>query len=154
LDRLMDGERTSPGEQFIAPLGIATRQSTDVMSVNDQEFATAVRFIRENACHGVTVAEVFDHVSLSRSTLERRFRSYLGRSPQAEIRAVQLARAKQLLAETDHAVHRIAELVGFEHSEYFNVVFKREVGQTPGDYRHQVRTVQGLGPQTKTEYHT
>jgi LacI family transcriptional regulator len=143
LDRLMDGERMSATERFIPPLGIATRQSTDVMSVGDHEFAAAVRFIRENACHGVTVADVFDQATLSRSTLERRFRSYLGRSPQAEIRAVQLARAKQLLAETDHAIQRIAELVGFEHTEYFNVVFKRELGQTPGEYRHQVRTVEG-----------
>ena len=82
---------------------------------------------------------MLDQVLVSRSTLERSFRSYLGRSPQAEIRAVQLARARQLLAETDHPVHRIAELVGFEHVEYFNVVFKREIGLTPGLYRRQSR---------------
>jgi LacI family transcriptional regulator len=141
LDQLMNNKRTPASERFIPPLGIATRHSTDVMSVGDPEFAAAVRFIRENACHGVTVADVFNHVSLSRSTLERRFRSYLGRSPQAEIRAIQIARAERLLAETDHAIQRIAELVGFEHTEYFNVVFKREAGQTPGEYRHQVRKV-------------
>ena len=71
-------------------------------------------------------------VPLSRMTLERRFRKYLGRSPHAEIRAVQLARAKQLLTETEHPIHRVARLVGFEHAEYFNVVFKREVGESPG----------------------
>ena len=146
LDRLMNGEHAGREERFVPPLGVKTRLSTDVLSVGDQEFATAVRFIRENACHGITVTDVLHHVLISRSTLERNFRLYLGRSPQAEIRAVQLARAKQLLAETDHPIHRIAELVGYRHVEYFNVVFKREIGQTPGLYRRQVRPLDGRGP--------
>jgi LacI family transcriptional regulator len=139
LDRLMAGELDGCTERFIPPLGVKTRLSTDVLSVGDAEFATAVRFIRENACHGITVADVLEHVTISRSTLEREFRTYLGRSPQAEIRAAQLSRARQLLAETDHPIHLIAELVGYEHVEYFNVVFKREIGQPPGQYRRQVR---------------
>jgi LacI family transcriptional regulator len=151
LDRLMQGERAECEEQFIAPLGVTDRQSTDVLSVGDPALGTAVRFIRENACHGITVADVLDQVIISRSTLERSFRSTFGRSPQAEIRAVQLARARQLLAETDHPVHRIAELVGFQHVEYFNVVFKREIGQTPGHYR---RRVQGRDiPEKDEEFH-
>jgi LacI family transcriptional regulator len=67
--------------------------------------------------------------------LERRFRKYLKRSPQIEIRSVQLKRVKQLLAETDLPLERIAALAGFEHPEYMSVVFKRETGQTPGQYR-------------------
>jgi LacI family transcriptional regulator len=145
LDRLMHGESAGFEERFIPPSGVTTRLSTDVLSVGDAEFATAVRFIRENACLGITVADVLDHVVISRSRLERNFRCHLGRSPQSEIRAVQLARARRLLAETDHPVHRIAELVGYRHVEYFNVVFKRETGQTPGEYRRKVRTINGRG---------
>ena len=145
LDRIMAGDRNEVGEWFVPPSGITTRQSTDVLSVDDPEFVRAIRFIRENACHGVTVAEVLRHVSVSRSTLERKFRLYLGRSPQAEIRAAQLAHAKRLLAESDHSIHKIAELVGYRHIEYFNVVFKREFGQTPGHYRYQVRTIDEIG---------
>ena len=51
-------------------------------------FAFAIRFIHEHACHGITVEDVLQGVPLSRMTLERRFRKYLGRSPHAEIRAV------------------------------------------------------------------
>ncbi len=146
LDRLMGGERAGFEERFVPPSGVTTRRSTDVLLVGDPQFALAVRFIRENACRGITVADVLDHVAISRSTLERNFRYHLGRSPQSEIRAVQLGRARQLLAETDHPVHRIAELVGYQHVEYFNVVFKRETGQTPGHYRREVRTLGERGP--------
>ncbi len=135
LDTLMQGGKADFQERFIPPLGVSSRLSTDVFSVDDQEFAAAVRLIRENACHGIVVPDLLDRVPMSRSTLERRFRDYLGRSPRAEIRGVQINQAKRLLAETDHPIRRIAELVGFDHTEYFHVVFKREAGLTPGQYR-------------------
>ncbi|OAI39489.1 XylR family transcriptional regulator [Planctomycetaceae bacterium SCGC AG-212-D15] len=142
LDRLMAGEKSADldnAERFIEPLGVTPRQSTDVLAIDDPHVAAAVRFIREHACSGATVGDVLTHVPLSRTILERRFRKYLGRSPQAEIRSVQLKRVKQLLAETDLRLERIAELAGYEHPEYLSVVFKRETGETPGEYRRQAQ---------------
>ena len=52
---------------------------------------------------------------------------------------MQVGRAKQLLSETGHPIHRIAQLVGFEYPEYFNVFFKREVGLSPGEFRRNTR---------------
>jgi LacI family transcriptional regulator len=83
----------------------------------------------------VTVHEVLEHVAASRSWLERNFRKLLSRSPQAEIRNVQVKRCKELLRTTTLSLEQIARLTGFEHPEYMNVVFKREVGETPGRYR-------------------
>ena len=140
LDALMEGDAPRSKERLISPLGVATRLSTDVLAVEDTAFALALRFIHEHACHGINVEDVLQCVPLSRMTLERRFRKYVGRSPHAEIRAVQLARAKQLLAETEHSIQRIAQLVGFEHTEYFSVIFKRQVGQTPGQFRTRARS--------------
>ena len=42
---------------------------------------------------------------------------------------------KQLLSETDLSLAEIAGHAGFEHVEYLSVAFKREVGQTPRDFR-------------------
>ncbi len=78
-------------------------------------------------------------VPLSRSALDRRFRRYFGRSPQAEIRLVQVKRLKQLLAETDLPLRAIVDLSGFDHVEYLSVVFKRLTGLSPGRYRRTVR---------------
>ena len=139
LARLIAGEKPATAEILVAPLGVTARQSTDVLAIDDPHVAAAVRYIREHACAGASVGDVLARVPLSRTILERRFRKYLGRSPQAEIRFVQLKRVKQLLAETDLRLERIAELAGFEHPEYLSVVFKRETGQTPGRYRRQVQ---------------
>ncbi len=70
--------------------------------------------------------------------LERLFRKYLRHSPQQEIRLTQLKRVKELLVETDLPLAEIAGSTGFRHSEYLSVVFKRELGMTPGEYRRSV----------------
>jgi len=86
------------------------------------------------------VRDVLQQVPQSRTLLERKFRQYLGHSPQAEIRAVQLRRVQQLLAETHLPLHRIAASAGYKYAEYMSVAFKRATGQTPGDYRHHVQS--------------
>lgn len=137
LDRMMQGEEPQQMSKLIEPVGIVTRQSTDVLAIDDPLVASAVKYIRQHACDGISVVEVLQHVPVSRSILERRFRKFIGRSPQSEIRNVQLKRVKQLLRETDLPLERIAALAGYEHPEYMSVVFKRELGQTPGQYRTQ-----------------
>ena len=135
LDAIMAGDSPRPKRISIEPVRVMVRRSTEALAIEDRLVATAIRFIREQAVFGCNVSDVLRHVRASRSCLERRFRQHLKCSPQAEIRAVQLGRVKQLLIETDFTLERIAELSGFEHPEYMCVVFKRAYGLPPGQYR-------------------
>lgn len=139
LDQLMSSGAADVSERLVEPLGVVMRQSSDVLGIADPDIVAAMRHIRENACNGLTVDDLVHHLSVSRSLLERRFRKCLRRSPQQEIRLVRLKRVRQLLAETDLTLDAIANLAGYEHPEYMSVMFKRLTGQTPGDYREQVR---------------
>jgi LacI family transcriptional regulator len=123
----------------IEPLGVATRPSTDVLAIDDRSVATALSYIRQRACGKLSVEEVVKNAYTSRSQLEKKFRKHLGRSPQAEIRRVQVAKIKQLLQETDFPLKRIAEIAGFEHVEYMSVVFKRLTGNSPGAFRRNTQ---------------
>jgi LacI family transcriptional regulator len=137
LDRWMAGERVPAEAHRISPRGIQTRQSTDVLAIDDEAIAAVVRLIRQHACEGISVADLLREVPLSRRVLESRFMRYMGRSPHAEILRVKLSRAKQLLLETDLSVAAIAGLAGFEHPEYLSVAFKRETGFRPHAFRRQ-----------------
>jgi LacI family transcriptional regulator len=139
LDGWIAGKRSPAAAHRIAPLGIRTRQSTDVLAMEDRDVAAAVRFIRERACTGISVANVLREVPLSRRVLERRFFKCVGRSPHAEILRVKLARVMQLLVESDLSIEAIAAMAGFEHPEYLSVAFKREMGVAPNFYRHEKR---------------
>jgi LacI family transcriptional regulator len=139
LDRLMSGKKVTPMAELIPPLGVASRQSTDALALDDREIVQAVRMIREHACEGINVADVLRAVPLSRRVLEQRFQKLLGRTPREEILQVRLGRVKQLLGETDLALYQIAERTGFEHVEYLSVVFKREMGLTPSAWRAEAQ---------------
>lgn len=127
---------------LVSPLGVTARQSTDILAVGDPEVAATLRLMRERACDGLTMKQVLAATGMSRTSLERKFRDLLGRTPQAEIRAVQMKRARQLLAETDLPLERIAELVGFSQASYLSHAFKREVGESPRDYRRRAQAGQ------------
>jgi len=139
LDRLMAGEKVAPRAHLIGPTGVAARQSTDVLAIDDREIVRAVQFIREHASTGINVGDVLAAVHLSRRVLEQRFRRLLGRTPHEEILQARLGRVRQLLAETDLPLYLIAGRTGFEHVEYLSVTFKRELGLTPRQFRERIR---------------
>lgn len=143
LAALMAGKEADAGCTLVPPVTVITRQSTDILAIDDPEVAAAVRFIREHACDGIRVSDVLRHVPVARSLLERRFRRAVGRSPHAEIRQVQLRRAAELLAETDLPLPRVALLTGIAHVEYLSYLFKRTTGQNPRDYRRSRRGAKG-----------
>ncbi len=140
LDRIMAGHEAEPTGRLFAPLGIKTRQSTDVLAIEDTKIVKAVRYIRERACEGIKVKDVLRAAPQSRRLFERAFKKLIGRTPHAEILRVQLNRVKQLLTETDLSLEGIAERTGFVHVEYLSVVFKREEGIQPSKYRAMNRS--------------
>ncbi|HVE40915.1 MAG TPA: DNA-binding transcriptional regulator [Planctomycetota bacterium] len=139
LDRMMSGEKLSPRGHLIPPIGVETRQSTDVLALADREIAAAVRFIREHACDGATIGDLLRVVPLSRRVMESRYRKATGRTPHQDLVRFRIDRVKQLLAETEHSLERIATLAGFDHPEYMSVAFKRETRTTPGKFRLQAK---------------
>jgi LacI family transcriptional regulator len=123
----------------IEPVGIATRQSTDILAVSDPAVAEALRFIRGKVGDRLQVTDVARHVHLSRSTLDSRFRIALRRTAADEIQRLRLARAQELLRSTPMPLKQIASTVGYSTVQYMTAVFRRRVGQTPGQYARQVR---------------
>jgi LacI family transcriptional regulator len=140
LDRMMSGEILGSESILVEPLGIETRQSTDILAIDDPDVAAAVRFIRENATSGINVGDVLRKVPLSRRILENRFRKILDRTPHEEITRLRINRIKHLLVETDLALSEIAVRTGFQHVEYMTVAFKKAVGMPPRSYRQAERT--------------
>jgi LacI family transcriptional regulator len=135
LDRMMKGKRVNNTPIIVKPRGVSTRRSTDVVAIDDQLIAKAVRYIHQHASDGVNVSDVADHCGISRRSLERNFSQFLGMSPHEQIVRAKFSRAKHLLTETDYPLDTIALKSGLSHAAYLNVLFKKIEGQTPGEYR-------------------
>lgn len=139
LDQMMRGKQVADEAILIPPLGIAERQSSDVYAIDDDDIVRALRFIREHACTGITVADVLKAVPLSRRMLEHRFQKLVRRTPHAEIVRIRMDRACRLLRETNLSLSEITNRAGFANPDYFSVAFKKYMGMTPRSYRKKGR---------------
>jgi LacI family transcriptional regulator len=135
LDRLMRGEKPPEGEILFPPRGIVVRRSSDAFVLEDSLVASAARLIRDHAPLGLNVEELCRRLNVSRSTLERRMRASLNRSPKEEIRRVRFREVERLLTETDLTVEAVAAQTGFLHTHYLQSAFKETYGVTPGVFR-------------------
>ena len=144
LDRLMQGESAPKEPLVVPPLHVVERRSTQRMAIRDEDLIAAVYFIRHYACEGISVDDVIDHVNISRSSLERRFREHLRCSPGEEIRRVRLEAARQLLLTTDLNLFEIVARCGFTSISYLSRAFKQAHGLSPSAYRRQ-RTLPTAG---------
>jgi LacI family transcriptional regulator len=137
LDQLMRGNKAPEQPLFIAPLSIASRQSTDTLAIRDPALVKAVSFIRQQATLPVLVSDVARHAGVSRRALERKFLEMLQRTPAQEIRRHQLDRARQLLTETNLPMPDVAEKSGFGSQAYLSAMFRKHFNQTPMRYRRE-----------------
>ena len=138
LDRMMRRRKVASRIYPIAPLGVATRQSTDLVATEDPQLAAAMRFIRAEALNGIGVPDLLRAVPMSRSLLERKFRACFGRSPYEAIQEIRQRFAETLLLSSDLPVAEVAERSGFVSAEYFSASFKRRTGKSPRAFREEV----------------
>jgi LacI family transcriptional regulator len=145
LLQMMLGKRIPVAVHPIEPTGVAARQSTDVVAVADNRISAAVRFVREHATANIDVSDLLRAVPMSRTLLERKFKAFLGCTPREHIQRVRLDRVKSMLLTTDLAVSAVAELAGYQHTEYLSVAFRRATGLTPSEFRIRNQGAGGAG---------
>ena len=137
LDQMMSGRKPRKHKMMVNPEGVVTRQSTDVLAVDDGDVARAVALIRGNAGAGITPYAVCSALSVSRTTLELKFKRAMGHTLFAEIRRVQLQRAESLVRESDLSLKQIAAQAGFVSVQHMTTLFSAQFGSPPAAYRRQ-----------------
>jgi LacI family transcriptional regulator len=125
----------------LKPIGLVIRRSTNTFAVSDSVVEQALRYMQQEVGNPIRVEEVLKHVGVSRSLLERRFRGEIGRTPLVEMRRQRVERARGLLADTELAINKIAEMCGFASNIRFTTVFREQVGITPTEFRAQMQQV-------------
>lgn len=80
-----------------------------------------------------------EQAQCSERTLRQQFRTQTGMTVNHYLRQLRICHAQYLLQHTELMVSEVAMRCGFEDSNYFSVVFNREVGMTPVQWRHRSR---------------
>ncbi|MBQ9766341.1 MAG: helix-turn-helix domain-containing protein [Lachnospiraceae bacterium] len=96
-------------------------------------------YIQDNYMVINSLDEISAHFEISKSYLCRLFKKQTGITIIEYINRLKVQYAYKLLQETDMAINEISHAVGFETVIYFNRIFKKVMGATPGEARRKAR---------------
>lgn len=103
--------------------------------------APVLEYIRQHIHHQWSVSEMASKARMSKRTFERRFMEATGEWPGQWLINERLEAAKEILAQTNQPMEKIAEAVGFGSSHALRHHFRRLVRLSPSDYRRQFSKV-------------
>ncbi len=136
MNDLILGRKKMAGQQILArPTHVVTRQSSDMMAIEDPDVAAAVNFIRKQLDTPIRVTDVARAVALSRRTLEKKFIAVLGRPVARQIARLRVDRVADLLLETDLSIDQITAKTAFESASHMIRIFKKHKGVPPRVFR-------------------
>ena len=94
-----------------------------------------IGFIQEHYAEDVSLQDIANSASISRSEASRCFQSYLHTSPVSYLLKYRVERSMQLLRDSNMTVEAVALECGFSSSAYFCKLFRSHTGMTPKQYR-------------------
>ena len=94
-------------------------------------------YIEEHLGEKIELADIAEHVGISRTYASAVFREELGMTISEFILRERMLEAKRMLRDTDLTVASIADRLGFCSQSYFTKNFTGTEGMTPVEYRRQ-----------------
>jgi len=113
----------------------------------DAVIMQAQQWMRDHLDSDNPVEEVMQRVGLPERSFKRRFQKATGHKPIAYMQRLRVEAAKKQLELGDEAIDEISYRIGYADPAFFNRLFKRTTGLTPGAYRKKFRVplVRNLG---------
>lgn len=100
-----------------------------------ERIGRSLGYINRHYSEDIRISELARMEYLSTSRYIAVFRAIMGIPPTQYIIKVRLSAACVLLRESPYTVAEIGSAVGYPEPHYFNSLFKRHIGMTPGEYR-------------------
>jgi len=95
----------------------------------------AQELLTESCAESVSITKVARTVGVHPAHLARNFSRFFKRSPGEHLRRSRVAKAAELLLETNLPLAEIALASGFTDQSHFTHLFKRQTGLSPAQYR-------------------
>lgn len=101
----------------------------------NSKISEAIDYIRMNLSKQLTIAELAKACHLSNGYFSRLFLKVTGVRPIDYINRKRIEDAQLQLITTNDPIEKIALEIGIDNFSYFNRMFKKYSGSTPGEYR-------------------
>lgn len=109
---------------------------TDSDIVHYSSFILEVmNYLNNNYKNYINIDQLALTFGLSRSSLEKKFKTDTGITPKQYLINIRLDNAKYLLQYSNYSINQISSLCGFSTSAYFIYLFRQKNQMTPREYR-------------------
>ncbi|WP_093327920.1 GlxA family transcriptional regulator [Thalassotalea agarivorans] len=105
----------------------------------DELIAQIQFWMQQNMSSPEDIESLASQFNVSARTLSRRFKQATGNSLLSHWQQLRIELAKDLLSSTNLSIQEIALEVGYQDQSYLTRLFKRQLDQTPSEYRKRVR---------------
>jgi AraC-like DNA-binding protein/mannose-6-phosphate isomerase-like protein (cupin superfamily) len=103
---------------------------------NEDEIIRHIReFIELHHARPLSLSQVCQLCGMSPSAFSAKFKQQVGKTFVEFRNQIRIKVAKDLLIKSEDKIVSVCQQVGFEDLSFFNKVFKKEVGVSPGEYR-------------------
>lgn len=106
-------------------------------AIGDNQLAKVLSAIHKTPEKNWTVEKLAATASVSRATLDRRFKSVLGITPMDYLYKHRMRIAAAMLAEQTTTISTVASCIGYTSESSFSTAFYRRYNLWPGEYRKQ-----------------
>lgn len=100
----------------------------------DEFLEKILTYIEDNICKPLTVAEICQKFSLSRSSLQILFKENLNLAPKKYINELKMEKSRLMICEDKYTLSEIALMMGFNSIHYFSRAFTQKYHVSPSDY--------------------
>lgn len=100
-----------------------------------------INFMYAHINEPVTIADLENFSSLSKSTINNLFSDAFSTSPIKYFHHIKIEKAKQLLREDNYNVSQISEILGYSAIHYFSRQFKQITGMSPIEYSRSIKAL-------------
>jgi LacI family transcriptional regulator len=135
MQHLLAGGRAPLKPVLVPPAGVVLRHSANHLAVEDPQLRRAMSYLSERLQDSISVGRMCEDLRVARRSLERRFKEFYHCTPWEMLCRLRVARAKQLLVQSNHPISMVSDLCGFNDAERMAVVFKRVTGESPSSFR-------------------
>ena len=94
-----------------------------------------VEYIQQNYEQKITLDEIANSSSVSRSKCCKLFNKYLGQTPNKYLNNYRINKSCEMLKETQASIIEISLICGFQTPSYFTSTFQKLIGMNPKKYR-------------------
>jgi len=109
------------------------------LGVTHPKLLSVIGLMEQNLEQPLERSVLARRVGLSVRQVERLFHKYLDTRPMRYYLALRLARARQLLTQSDRSILDVALACGFETASHFSKCFHAAYDRTPSNYRQGLR---------------